>query len=54
MYFVSIKQEGRQEVAVHYGGNPGYVVGLPLVSGTRTAGYPLPAWILDFPLYLDL
>nr|XP_019934290.1 PREDICTED: tectonic-1 isoform X2 [Paralichthys olivaceus] len=25
-----------EEVAVHYSGNPGYVVGLPLVSGTRT------------------
>lgn len=46
---LSIKQENGEEVAVHYSGNPGYVVGLPLVSGTRTAEYPLPAWTLDFP-----
>ncbi|XP_074503945.1 tectonic-1 [Sebastes fasciatus] len=37
-FHITFVQEGRQEVAVHYGGNPGYVVGLPLVSGTRTAG----------------
>lgn len=48
MYFVLC--EDGEEVAVHYSGNPGYVVGLPLVSGTRTAEYPLPALILDFPL----
>lgn len=40
MSFV-VKQDG-EEVAVHYSGNPGYVVGLPLVSGTRAAEYPLP------------
>ena len=38
---VSIKQEDEEEVAVHYSGNPGYVDGLPLVSGTRLAEYPL-------------
>lgn len=26
---------------VHFSGNPGYVVGLPLVSAMRTAKYPL-------------
>uniref|UniRef100_A0A3Q3VKK7 Tectonic-1-3 domain-containing protein n=1 Tax=Mola mola TaxID=94237 RepID=A0A3Q3VKK7_MOLML len=30
----------QEEVTVHYSGNPGYVVGLPLVAGTRTAEYP--------------
>ena len=38
---MSVKQEGEEEVAVHYSGNPGYVDGLPLVSGTRSAEYPL-------------
>ncbi|XP_027147057.1 tectonic-1 isoform X2 [Larimichthys crocea] len=33
---ITFVQDG-EEVAVHYSGNPGYVVGLPLVSGTRTA-----------------
>ncbi|KAK2843996.1 hypothetical protein Q5P01_010655 [Channa striata] len=37
------------EGALHYSGNPGYVVGLPLVSGTRTAEYPLPARSVDSP-----
>ncbi|XP_071396085.1 tectonic-1-like [Centroberyx affinis] len=32
-----VLQEVGAEVAVHYSGNPGYVVGLPLVSGKRTA-----------------
>lgn len=27
----------QDEVTVHHGGNPGYVIGLPLVSGTMTA-----------------
>lgn len=40
--FVSPKQTDGGDVNVHYSGNPGYVVGLPLVSGTRTAEYPLP------------
>lgn len=31
------------EVAVQYSGNPGYVFGRPLVSGTKRAEYPLPA-----------
>ncbi|XP_047441622.1 tectonic-1 isoform X1 [Mugil cephalus] len=30
-------QEDGGEATVHYSGNPGYVAGLPLVSGTRTA-----------------
>ncbi|XP_039669735.1 tectonic-1 [Perca fluviatilis] len=34
---ITFAQEGGEDVAVHYSGNPGYVVGLPLVSGTRTA-----------------
>ncbi|XP_072252391.1 tectonic-1 [Leuresthes tenuis] len=29
-------QEYRGDLAVHYSGNPGYVVGLPIVSGART------------------
>ncbi|XP_076595988.1 tectonic-1 [Chaetodon auriga] len=36
-FHITFVQEDREEVAVHYSGNPGYVVGLPLVSGTRTA-----------------
>ena len=36
-YLVGFKQE---EVSIQYSGNPGYVVGLPLVAGTRTAEYP--------------
>ncbi|KAM9356785.1 tectonic-1-like [Symphorus nematophorus] len=31
---ITFVQEDGDEVAVHYSGNPGYVVGLPLVSGT--------------------
>ncbi|XP_070819585.1 tectonic-1 [Chaetodon trifascialis] len=36
-FHITFVQEEREEVAVHYSGNPGYVVGLPLVTGTRTA-----------------
>ncbi|XP_036934079.1 tectonic-1 [Acanthopagrus latus] len=36
-FLVTFVQEGEEEVAVHYSGNPGYVDGLPLVSGTRSA-----------------
>ncbi|XP_070769726.1 tectonic-1 [Enoplosus armatus] len=36
-FHITFVQEDGVEVAVHYSGNPGYVVGLPLVSGTRTA-----------------
>ncbi|XP_056295551.1 tectonic-1 isoform X2 [Pseudoliparis swirei] len=36
-FHITFVQENGEEVAVHYSGNPGYVVGLPLVSGTRTA-----------------
>ncbi|TNM99030.1 hypothetical protein fugu_013594 [Takifugu bimaculatus] len=32
--------QDEDEATVHYSGNPGYVIGLPLVSGTRTAEYP--------------
>lgn len=42
---VFIKQE---DVTVHYSGNPGYVVGLPLVSGMRTVEYP-SNWSSFFP-----
>lgn len=30
----------QEEITVHYSGNPGYVIGLPLASGTRTVEYP--------------
>ncbi|XP_054453794.1 tectonic-1-like isoform X2 [Anoplopoma fimbria] len=36
-FHITFVQEDGEEAAVHYSGNPGYVVGLPLVSGTRTA-----------------
>ncbi|XP_044061569.1 tectonic-1 isoform X2 [Siniperca chuatsi] len=36
-FHITFVQENGEEVAVQYSGNPGYVVGLPLVSGTRTA-----------------
>ncbi|XP_034399174.1 tectonic-1 [Cyclopterus lumpus] len=36
-FHITFVQENGEEAAVHYSGNPGYVVGLPLVSGTRTA-----------------
>ncbi|XP_029296843.1 tectonic-1 isoform X2 [Cottoperca gobio] len=36
-FHITFVQEDGEEVAVHYSGNPGYVVGLPLVSGTRIA-----------------
>ncbi|XP_019966025.2 tectonic-1 isoform X1 [Paralichthys olivaceus] len=35
-FHITFVQQDAEEVAVHYSGNPGYVVGLPLVSGTRT------------------
>uniref|UniRef100_A0A3Q1B646 Tectonic domain-containing protein n=2 Tax=Amphiprion ocellaris TaxID=80972 RepID=A0A3Q1B646_AMPOC len=34
---ITYVQEDGGDVAVRYSGNPGYVVGLPLVSGTKTA-----------------
>eukprot|EP00064_Thunnus_orientalis_P008061 superscaffoldBa00000935_g8083 len=40
-FHITFVQDG-EEVAVHHSGNPGYVVGLPLVSGQRIAEYPLP------------
>ncbi|KAK5925613.1 hypothetical protein CgunFtcFv8_018124 [Champsocephalus gunnari] len=43
-FHITFVQEDGGGGAVHSSGNPGYVVGLPLVSGTRTAEYPLPAW----------
>ncbi|KAL7395646.1 hypothetical protein ABVT39_020737 [Epinephelus coioides] len=36
-FHITFVQEDMEEVVVHYSGNPGYVVGLPLVSGTKTA-----------------
>uniref|UniRef100_UPI0037E71082 tectonic-1 n=1 Tax=Semicossyphus pulcher TaxID=241346 RepID=UPI0037E71082 len=36
-FHIMFLQEESEEAAVHYSGNPGYVAGLPLVSGTRTA-----------------
>lgn len=36
----------QDETSVQHSGNPGYVIGLPLVSGTRTAEYP-PHEVLD-------
>ncbi|KAM8909954.1 tectonic-1-like isoform 2-T2 [Spinachia spinachia] len=36
-FSITFVQEHRDDGAIHYSGNPGYVVGLPLVSGTRTA-----------------
>ncbi|KAM3877809.1 tectonic-1 [Diretmus argenteus] len=38
-FHITYVQEGSEEVAVQYSGNPGYVVGLPLVSGRRTAEF---------------
>lgn len=38
---VFVPQQGAEGGAVHLSGGPGYVVGLPVVSGTRTAEYPL-------------
>ncbi|XP_070693441.1 tectonic-1 [Pempheris klunzingeri] len=35
-FHITFVQDGQEE-AVHFSGNPGYVAGLPLVSGTRTA-----------------
>uniref|UniRef100_A0A8D3AV46 Tectonic-1-3 domain-containing protein n=2 Tax=Scophthalmus maximus TaxID=52904 RepID=A0A8D3AV46_SCOMX len=35
-FHITFVQQGVEDVAVHYSGNPGYVVGLPLVSGTQT------------------
>ncbi|XP_051277192.1 tectonic-1 isoform X2 [Dicentrarchus labrax] len=36
-FHITFIQENVGEVAIHYSGNPGYVVGLPLVSASRTA-----------------
>ncbi|XP_068570287.1 tectonic-1 isoform X2 [Cebidichthys violaceus] len=36
-FHITFLQEDGEEAAIHYSGNPGYVVGLSLVSGTRTA-----------------
>lgn len=43
---VIVKQKDMEQTPVHYSGNPGYVVGLPLVSGRRAEEYPLhtPLW----------
>ncbi|XP_023273615.1 tectonic-1 isoform X1 [Seriola lalandi dorsalis] len=34
---ITFVQQNVEQATVHYSGNPGYVVGLPLVSGTRAA-----------------
>lgn len=47
---ICVKQE---DVTVHYSGNPGYVVGLPVVSGMRTAEYP-SNWSSFFPGFFFL
>ncbi|XP_044220210.1 tectonic-1 isoform X1 [Thunnus albacares] len=36
-FHITFVQQDGEEVAVHHSGNPGYVVGLPLVSGQRIA-----------------
>ncbi|XP_062416683.1 tectonic-1 isoform X2 [Pungitius pungitius] len=36
-FSITFVEENGDDGAIHYSGNPGYVVGLPLVSGTRTA-----------------
>ncbi|XP_056130764.1 tectonic-1-like [Lampris incognitus] len=36
-FHITFVQENGDEVAFRYSGNPGYVVGLPLVSGTKSA-----------------
>ncbi|KAM7417068.1 hypothetical protein PAMA_016938 [Pampus argenteus] len=41
-FHITFVQQAGEDAAVRSSGNPGYVVGLPLVSGQRTAEYPLP------------
>ncbi|XP_034546051.1 tectonic-1-like isoform X2 [Notolabrus celidotus] len=36
-FHITFVQEDKEEAAVQFSGNPGYVFGLPLVSGTKTA-----------------
>ncbi|XP_053180447.1 tectonic-1-like [Scomber japonicus] len=36
-FHITFIQDDGEDVSVHYSGNPGYVVGLPLVSGQKTA-----------------
>ncbi|XP_068596220.1 tectonic-1-like [Brachionichthys hirsutus] len=36
-FHITFVQEDTDQATAHYSGNPGYIVGLPLVSGTRTA-----------------
>lgn len=38
---MSCWKEAGGEVEIQFCGNPGYVVGLPVVSGRRTTEYPL-------------
>uniref|UniRef100_A0A672Z3T9 Uncharacterized protein n=1 Tax=Sphaeramia orbicularis TaxID=375764 RepID=A0A672Z3T9_9TELE len=45
-FHVMFVQEVVPQLAVRSSGNPGYVVGLPLVSGQRTAEYPSDTSIL--------
>ncbi|KAF7700854.1 hypothetical protein HF521_002019 [Silurus meridionalis] len=37
---IMFEQASRNDTTLHSSGNPGYVVGLPLVAGWRTAEYP--------------
>lgn len=45
MFYV---KDDKGATPVRYSGNPGYVVGLPLVSGTRTTEYPSLGRQVDF------
>ncbi|KAK6321184.1 hypothetical protein J4Q44_G00081600 [Coregonus suidteri] len=47
---IAFVQQNVDEVARHSSGNPGYVVGLPLMAGSKTAEYPF----LEMPLVLYL
>lgn len=47
VFYFFFKQDDK--VTVHFSGNPGYVVGLPLVSGMRAAKYPLNRLRLFLP-----
>ncbi|CAM4730494.1 unnamed protein product [Leuciscus chuanchicus] len=40
-FHITFMREISSTAGLHFSGNPGYVVGRPLVAGTRTAEYPL-------------
>ncbi|KAK1800699.1 hypothetical protein P4O66_005528 [Electrophorus voltai] len=42
LFQIVFVQEARSDTLLPFRGNPGYVVGLPLVAGWRTAEYPFP------------